>query len=44
MRRDDLLNDDITARLQRIDPAGLESGLEAQGWRSEEHTSELQSL
>ena len=32
MRRDDLLNDDITARLQRIDPAGLESGLEAQGW------------
>ena len=32
MRRDDLVNDDITARVQGIDLAGLESELEAQGW------------
>ena len=32
MRRDDLVHDDITARVQRIALAGLESELEVQGW------------
>ena len=32
MRRDDLVNDDITARVQGLDAAMLESDLEAQGW------------
>lgn len=32
MRRDDLVNDDITARVQGFAVAALESDLEAQGW------------
>ena len=32
MKRDDWIDDDVRARLQRIDVAALESDLEAQGW------------
>jgi hypothetical protein len=32
MRRDELVNDDVTARVQRIALAPLQSDLEAQGW------------